>query len=61
MKCWSKLIYFIIGKGTYATVYQVIHKLDHQIYALKMIPITDSTTAREKENALAEIRFLASV
>ena len=50
-----------IGKGTYCSVNQVINKLDGRKYALKVIKFQDSTTDREKDNALVEVRFLASV
>ena len=50
-----------IGKGTYCSVNQVINKNDGRKYALKVVRFQDSTSEREKDNALAEVRYLASV
>ena len=49
------------GKGTYCSVSLVIHKADNKKYALKVVKFLDSTSEREKDNALAEVRYLASV
>ena len=49
------------GKGTYCAVQLVVHKIDGKEYAMKALMISDKTTEREKENALAEVRYLASV
>lgn len=40
---------------------QVINKLDMRKYALKVVKFHESTSEREKDNALAEVRYLASV
>ena len=50
-----------IGKGTYCSVNQVINKNDGKKYALKVVKFHESTSEREKDNALAEVRYLASV
>jgi len=50
-----------IGKGTYCSVSLVIHKADNKKYALKVVKFMESTSDREKDNALAEVRYLASV
>ena len=50
-----------IGRGTYCSVNQVVNKLDGRKYALKVVKFQDSTSDREKDNALAEVRYLASV
>jgi NIMA (never in mitosis gene a)-related kinase len=50
-----------IGKGTYCDVNLVINKFDSKKYALKVVKFHDSTSEREKDNALAEVRYLASV
>jgi len=50
-----------IGKGTYCDVNLVIHKLDNKKYALKVVKFHESVSEREKDNALAEVRYLASV
>ena len=54
-RCWCA------GKGTYCSVNQVINKNDGRKYALKVVKLLDTTSQREKENALAEVRYLASV
>ena len=51
----------VIGKGTYCSVNQVINKQDGRKYALKVVKFHESTSDREKDNALAEVRYLASV
>lgn len=38
-----------------------MHKVDGKKYALKVLKLSDKTSEREKENALAEVRYLASV
>ena len=50
-----------IGKGTYCEVMLVTHKADNKKYALKVVKFHESTSEREKDNALAEVRYLASV
>ena len=40
---------------------QVINKADGKKYALKVVKFGEQTSEREKENALAEVRYLASV
>ena len=49
-----------LGKGAFGTVYQVVRKSDGNTYALKKVNISAMST-REIEDALNEIRFLASV
>jgi len=49
-----------LGKGAFASVSQVRRKEDKKIYALKRVKITQMST-KETENALNEIRLLASV
>ena len=49
-----------IGKGSFAKVYKVRRKADSQIYALKKVNL-GKMKKKEKENALNEIRILASV
>jgi NIMA (never in mitosis gene a)-related kinase len=48
-----------IGEGTYSTVYKVQRRSDGKIYALKKVKITQ-LSKKEQENALNEIRILAS-
>lgn len=49
-----------VGKGSFATVSIVKRKLDDKIYAMKRVKIGTMAT-KEKENALNEVRLLASV
>ena len=49
-----------IGKGSFAKVYKVRRKADDQIYALKKVNL-GKMKIKEKENAMNEIRILASV
>ena len=49
-----------LGKGAFASVAQVRRKEDNKIYALKRVKITQMST-KERENALNEVRLLASV
>lgn len=49
-----------IGKGSYSEVFKVLRKEDQQIYALKKVNIK-SLSAKEQQNALNEVRILASI
>ena len=49
-----------IGEGAYSTVYKVQRIEDDQLYALKKVKI-HSLSNKEKQNALNEVRILASV
>jgi NIMA (never in mitosis gene a)-related kinase len=51
----------LVGKGTYCQVYLVKHREQGNSYALKTVRLLETTSEREKENALAEVRYLASV
>jgi len=48
------------GDGSYSSVYKVKRHEDNQIYALKKVKI-QNLSDREKENALNEVRILASI
>jgi serine/threonine protein kinase len=50
----------LLGDGAYSTVYKVKRKSDGQIYALKKVKI-GGLSDKEKENALNEVRILASI
>ena len=49
-----------LGEGTYSTVYKVRRVSDQQVYALKKVKMNQLST-KEKENALNEVRILASI
>ena len=49
-----------LGEGTYSTVYKVRRMEDGCFYALKRVKM-GGLSAKEKENALNEIRILASI
>ena len=49
-----------LGDGAYSSVYKVRRNADNQIYALKQVKMLQ-LTEKEKENALNEVRILASV
>ena len=49
-----------LGEGAYSVVYKVKRKEDSNIYALKKVKLK-GITDKEKENALNEVRILASV
>ena len=53
-------LFLPIGEGAYSEVHKVRRKQDHQIYALKKVKM-DKLSDKEKENALNEVRILASV
>ena len=49
-----------LGEGAYSSVYKVKRIADDEIYALKKVKITN-LSEKEKENALNEVRILASI
>ena len=54
-------IFFLsIGEGAYSSVFMVKRYLDNEIYALKKVKM-ERLSDKEKENALNEVRILASV
>ena len=50
----------LLGEGAYSAVYRVIRKADGKTYALKKVKLP-SLSEKEKQNALNEVRLLASV
>lgn len=50
----------LLGEGAYSAVFKVQRKADGQTYAMKKVKMP-SLTDKEKQNALNEIRLLASV
>ena len=49
-----------LGDGSYSTVYKVKRMEDGQVYALKRVKMS-TLSSKEKDNALNEIRILASI
>jgi NIMA (never in mitosis gene a)-related kinase len=49
-----------LGDGAYSSVYKVKRNNDEETYALKKVAIMN-LTEKEKENALNEVRILASI
>ena len=49
-----------LGEGAYSSVYKVKRKSDKQIYALKKVRMLN-LSKKEKQNALNEVRILASI
>jgi NIMA (never in mitosis gene a)-related kinase 1/4/5 len=49
-----------IGEGAYSEVYKVKRVNDQTVYALKKVKM-GSLSTKEKENALNEVRILASI
>lgn len=49
-----------IGEGSFSEVYRVKRKGDNTVYAMKKVKM-GKLSAKEKENALNEVRILASV
>lgn len=49
-----------IGDGAYSNVYRVRRYEDNQKYAMKKVKL-DSLSEKERENAINEVRILASI
>lgn len=49
-----------LGKGSYSEVFKAVRKSDQVVYALKKVSL-ESLSQKERENALNEVRFLASI
>lgn len=49
-----------LGEGAYSTVYKVTRLADGKVYALKKVKLP-SLSEKEKQNALNEVRLLASI
>ena len=50
----------VLGEGSFSEVYRVKRKSDGAVYAMKKVKM-GKLSAKEKENALNEVRILASV
>lgn len=57
---FSHNLWKLIGDGSYSCVYKVRRIEDNQEYALKKVKMLNLSD-REKENALNEVRILASI
>jgi len=51
---------FVIGDGAYSNVFKVRRYEDGELYALKMVKL-DHLSEKEIENAINEVRILASI
>lgn len=49
-----------LGEGAYSSVYKVQRIIDSEIYALKKVKM-NNLSDKEQENALNEVRILASI
>jgi len=49
-----------LGTGSYSEVFKVTRKSDGQFYALKKVSL-ENLSQKEQENALNEVRILASI
>jgi len=49
-----------LGEGAYSSVYMVKRVADGEVYALKKVKM-EKLSDKEKENALNEVRILASI
>jgi NIMA (never in mitosis gene a)-related kinase len=49
-----------VGEGAYSEVFKVRRKADNKLYALKKVKF-NSLNSKEKENAINEVRILASI
>ena len=49
-----------LGEGAYSTVYKVKRLIDNEEYAMKKVKM-NNLSEKEKENALNEVRILASI
>ena len=56
----SSLNSLLVGEGSFSEVYRVVRKSDSTVYALKKVKMV-KLTQKEKENALNEVRILASI
>ncbi len=52
--------FILLGEGSYSSVYSVKRPNDEQIYAMKKVKMGDMTE-KERNNALNEVRILASI
>ncbi len=50
----------LLGTGSYSKVYKARRKADNQVYAMKVVQM-GQLSEKEQENALNEVRLLASL
>ena len=50
----------LLGSGSFSNVYKVRRKTDGKMYAMKKVKLP-KLSRKEKENALNEVRILASI
>ena len=63
LQSWSNFlnkIWCLLGDGAYSSVYKVRRGEDQAVYALKKVKMLNLSD-KEKENALNEVRILASI
>ena len=53
-------LHSFVGEGSFSEVYQVVRKSDAAVYAMKKVKM-QKLSSKEKENALNEVRILASI
>ena len=53
-------LFYFLGEGAYSSVYKVKRISDSNIYALKKVKLLN-LSEKEKQNALNEVRILASI
>jgi len=51
---------YLLGEGAYSSVYKVLRLADMKEYALKKVKLLNLSD-KERENALNEVRILASI
>ena len=60
MECFRRYVLKKLGDGSFSVVYKVRRKEDNNIYALKKVNL-QKLKDKEKQNALNEVRNLATV
>lgn len=59
-KLGNFVLFYFIGEGAYSVVHKAKRHIDGEIYALKKVKLANLSD-KEKQNALNEVRILASV
>ena len=50
-----------LGSGAFSNVFHVVRRVDQKEYALKKVDFGNLETERDRENAINEVRILASI